>query len=139
MALNTEHLNRCIRTLESALSLLNKSDPDSVDYEIYRNASVKGFELALETSGKLLRKALKPYFATSEAVDRLAFKDIFRHAAKHGLLNVEEVERWLGYRDNRNTTAHDYGKGFAEETLALLPDFVVDAKRLQEVLGHGGH
>ena len=139
MALNTEHLNRCIRTLESALSLLNKSDPDSVDYEIYRNASVKGFELALETSGKLLRKALKPYFATSEAVDRLAFKDIFRHAAKHGLLNVEEVERWLEYRDNRNTTAHDYGKGFAEETLALLPDFVVDAKRLQEVLGHGGH
>lgn len=137
--LNTEHLKRCIRTLENALCLLNQSDPDSVDYEIYRNASVKGFELALETSGKLLRKALKPYFATSKAVDVLAFKDIFRHAAKHGLLNVEEVERWLRYRDNRNTTAHDYGKGFAEETLALLPDFVIDAKRLQEVLGHEGH
>lgn len=139
MALNTEHLKRCIRTLESALCLLNQSDPDSVDYEIYRNASVKGFELALETSGKLLRKALKPYFATSKAVDALAFKDIFRHAAKHGLLSVEEVERWLRYRDNRNTTAHDYGKGFAEETLALLPDFVIDAKRLREVLGHEGH
>jgi len=28
------------------------------------------------------------------------------------------------YCDNRNKTAHDYGIGFAEETLKLLPDFV---------------
>jgi len=136
MSLNTEHLRRCIQTLESSLDRLNQSKPDSTEYEIYRNAVVKGFELALEISGKLLRKALSPFFATQKAVDGLTFKDIFRHAAKHNILNVEEVERWFKYRDNRNTTAHDYGEGFAEETLVLLPDFVADARRLQEQLDH---
>nr|VFJ58681.1 MAG: Nucleotidyltransferase substrate binding protein like [Candidatus Kentron sp. FM]VFJ59573.1 MAG: Nucleotidyltransferase substrate binding protein like [Candidatus Kentron sp. FM]VFK14829.1 MAG: Nucleotidyltransferase substrate binding protein like [Candidatus Kentron sp. FM] len=129
---NTDHLERCIRTLASSLEMLQRSDPGSIEYEIYRNATVKGFELALETAGKLLRKALKPYFASSRAVDRLSFKDLFRHAAKHDLMSVEAVERWFIYRDNRNTTAHDYGEGFAEETLGLLPQFIFDARQLRE-------
>jgi len=47
---------------------------------------------------------------------------------------VEEVERWFAYRDNRNSTAHDYGEGFAKETLVLLPGFIVDAKTLESIL-----
>jgi len=39
------------------------------------------------------------------------------------------------YRDNRNDTTHDYGEGFAEGTLRLLPGFIVDAKRMLSVLG----
>lgn len=136
MALNTEHLSRCIQTLESSLNMLNQSEPGSTEYEIYRNAAIKGFELTLEISGKLLKKAIKPFFATPKAVDRLTFKDVFRHAAKHDILSIEEVERWFDYRDNRNLTAHDYGEGFAEETMALLPGFVADAKKLQEKLTH---
>ena len=58
------------------------------------------------------------------------FKDIFRHAAKHSLITTDETERWFKYRDNRNNTAHDYGKGFAEETLNLLPQFIMDAKSI---------
>lgn len=134
MALNTEHLNRCIETLEGSLEMLNQSDQGSTEYEIYRNAAVKGFELTLEISGKLLRKALKPFFATPRGVDRLSFKDVLRHAAKHDFLTVEEVERWFEYRDNRNITAHDYGEGFAEETKELLPKILADAKKLRERL-----
>ena len=33
-----------------------------------------------------------------------------------------------------NNTAHDYGEGFAEETLALLPDFINDARRIETTL-----
>jgi len=132
MKLNTEHLGRCIQTLEGSLELLRDSEPETIDHEIYRNATVKGFELTLEVAGKLLRKTLKPYFASSRAVDKLYFKDLFRHAAKHGLLTVEEVERWFLYRDNRNTTAHDYGAKFAAETLRLMPGFITDSKRLKE-------
>lgn len=136
MKLNTEHLGRCIQTLESSLELLQRSEPKSIDYEVFRNATVKGFELALEAAGRLLRKTLKPYFAGGRAVDKLYFKDLFRHAAKHGLLSTEEVERWFAYRDNRNTNAHDYGEKFAEETLRLLPGFIADAKLLKERLDH---
>jgi len=130
MTLNTDHLERCIDTLDSALDMLSRSNPRDIEYEVFRNAAVKGFELTLETSGKLLRKTLKPYFATPKEVDRLTFKDVFRHAAKHGILSVEAVERWFRYRDNRNSTAHDYGEGFAEETLKLLPDFSADVRAL---------
>ena len=134
MTLNTDHLERCIDTLESALGMLIKTTPGNIEYEVFRNAAVKGFELTLETSGKLLRKTLKPYFATPKEVDRLTFKELFRYAAKHGLISVEAVDRWFKYRDNRNTTAHDYGEGFAEETLALLPDFAADARALLEII-----
>ena len=64
----------------------------------------------------------------------MAFRDLFRHAAKHGLMQPEAVERWLAYRDNRNDTAHNYGEDFAEATLNLLPDFVADAKALAAMI-----
>lgn len=135
MNLNTAHYARCIDTLESALALFNATTPDSIEREIFRNAVVKGFELSLETAGKLLRKGLKAYTGRPRDVDRLTFKDLLRHAARHDLLTVDAVERWFCYRDNRNNTAHDYGVGFAEETLALLPGFIADARVLEKTLG----
>jgi hypothetical protein len=97
---------------------------------MYRSACVKEFEIILEQCGKLLKKALKPYFHSSKAVDKLIFKDLFRYAAKHCMIDPEACERWLIYRDNRNSTAHDYGEDFAEETVNLLSQFIVDAKTL---------
>ena len=97
---------------------------------MYRSACVKEFEIILEQAGKLLKKTLKPYYSSSSEVDKLVFKDIFRNSAKHGILSINEVDRWMMYRDNRNTTAHNYGVGFAEETLVLLPQFIADAKSL---------
>jgi nucleotidyltransferase substrate binding protein (TIGR01987 family) len=140
MSLSTKHLARCIQTLESSLMHLSQVPEDSLDYEIFRNAVVKGFELTLETAGKLLRKAIKDYTGNPRAVDELTYKDVLRHAAKHGLLDAAVVERWFAYRDNRNNTAHDYGEGFAEETLGLMPDFMADVRTieatLREKLGH---
>ncbi len=109
--------------------MLSQSDPQKIEYDLYRSACVKEFELILEQIGKLFKKCLKPYFHSSKVVDSLFFKDVFRHAANHGLISLEEAERWIKYRDNRNSTAHDYGVGFAEETLLLLPTFLEDAKR----------
>ena len=141
MNLNTYHYARCIRTLEVSLSQLQKAEPESIEFEIFRNAVVKGFELTLEIAGKLLRKALKLYTGRPRDVDALTYKDVLRHAAKHDLMSTEMVDRWFVYRDNRNNTAHDYGIGFAEETLKLLPKFVDDARMLEttlrERLGNG--
>ncbi len=134
MSIDTTFLRRCIRTLELALSTLRGSQTDDFVYDIYRAACVKEFELVLEQSGKLLRKCLAAFFASNSQADRLSFKDMFRHAAKHGLIETDAVERWLLYRDNRNNTAHDYGEGFAETTLKLLPDFIADANALASVL-----
>lgn len=137
MSINTEYLARCITTLEKAYELIKTVQEGSVDYEMYRNSLVKGFEMALEQSGKLLRKRLQPYFASKKAVDTLTFKDLFRHAYKHSLLNEDEILRWMKYRDNRNNTAHDYGRAFAEETLTLVEDFLKDVKNLRTVIENG--
>ncbi len=99
-------------------------------YDIYRAACVKEFELVLEQSGKLLRKLLAAWFASNRKADHLHFKDLFRHATRHGLISPNASERWLRYRDNCNFTAHDYGEDFAEATLRLLPGFIKDAKAL---------
>jgi nucleotidyltransferase substrate binding protein (TIGR01987 family) len=138
MALNTEHLMRTAKTLEQALKAIEAhKQPHDILFDLYRNAAIKSFELSLETAGKLLRKAIKAYGATSKSVDSLIFNDVLRQAFKHGLLDAESVERWLQYRLNRNNTAHDYGEGFANETLKILPDFLNDvrvlAPKIQEV------
>lgn len=132
--LNIDYFIRCIGTLERAFKLLNEQPEDGDLYDIYRAACVKEFEIILEQTGKLLKKCLKPYFSSPKQVDQLTFKDAFRVAAKHGLISLEDSERWLDYRDNRNSTAHDYGAGFADDTLALLPQFILDAYQISNVI-----
>ncbi|MGL5452409.1 MAG: nucleotidyltransferase substrate binding protein [Aeromonas sp.] len=141
MALNVIHLLRTAATLEQALLALNKvaeqDQQDDILFDLYRNAAIKSFELSLETCGKLLRKALKAYGGAPRSVDGLVFNDVLRTAGKHALLDEAAVSRWLAYRANRNSTAHDYGEGFANTTLALLPDYLTDVRalavKLQEV------
>jgi len=130
MHINLDYLNRCITTLENAYRHLLNADPNDILYDIYRAACVKEFELVLEQSGKLLKKRISIYFASNKAVDKLSFKEIFRQAVMHTLLDIDTSERWLAYHDNRNNTAHDYGEEFAETTLQLLPQFIIDAKAL---------
>ena len=135
MRIDTTFLRRCIKSLEIALGEIGKhQEANDFLYDVYRAACVKEFELVLEQSGKLLRKRLAAFFASNRQADRLVFKDLYRHAAKHGLIDPDTVERWLQYRDNRNDTAHNYGEDFAEATLKLLPEFVVDAKALADML-----
>lgn len=138
MALNVDHLLRTAATLEQALLALEKTrSSEDILFDLYRNAAIKSFELSLETAGKLLRKALKLYAGSPRSVDALVFNDLLRHAGKHGLLDAGGVERWLAYRANRNNTAHDYGEGFANDTLKLLPGYLADVRalagKLQEV------
>lgn len=133
-ALNTDYFSRCIRTLEQAYTHLATLPKDDLTYDIYRAACVKEFEIILEQAGKLLKKSLRDYFATPKQADQLNFKDIFRFAAKHSLMTIEESERWMRYRDNRNATAHDYGIDFAKQTLPLLSQFILDAKQLHRVV-----
>ena len=135
MYIDTTFLRRCIGSLEFVFAEISKrSQADDVTQDIYRAACVKEFELVLEQCGKLLRKRLAAYFASNQQADRLNFRDLFRHAARHDLLDAEAVERWLKYRDHRNHTAHDYGEDFAETNLKLLPTFLPDARSLADVI-----
>lgn len=132
--IDATHLRRCIDTLSRAFDQLGRHDADSVMHDVFRAACVKEFELVLEQSGKLLSKRIRPWFSSNRQVDKLTFKDFFRHAAKHALIEADACERWLQYRDNRNDTAHKYGQDFATATLKLLPKFIADARALADVI-----
>ena len=138
MTLNVEHLLRTAATLEQALLALDKTQaPEEILFDLYRNAAIKSFELSLETAGKLLRKALKAFGGAPRNVDALVFNDVLRHAGKHAIFDEAAVTRWHAYRANRNSTAHDYGERFANETLKLLPAYLDDVRalaiKLQEI------
>ncbi len=131
MSLNVEHLLRTAATLEQALFAIARTPAeDAVMFDLFRNAAIKSFELSLETAGNLMRKALKAYGGSPRSVDTLVVNDVLRHAGKHGMLDESGVERWLAYRANRNSTAHDYGEGFANITLKLLPAYLQDVRAL---------
>jgi len=132
--IDTQYLVKCNEALKRANSMLQNYSQDDIEYEIYRSAVVKEFEILLEQSAKLLKKVLRAYFHSNKEVDKLTFKDIFRHAGLHGLLELQEVERWLQYRDNRNNTAHDYGVEFADNTLVLIDDFIQDIDKIIKVI-----
>ena len=134
MNLNTDHLKRCIETLQSSVTLYGQAEAGSVEQEVFRNAIVKGYELVQETSFKLIRKALRDFGHGARQLDATTVKDLLRLAAAPGLLTLDAVERWFVYRDNRNNTAHDYGEGFAKETLGLLPGFLADVTILEKKL-----
>ncbi|MDR2169109.1 MAG: nucleotidyltransferase substrate binding protein [Planctomycetaceae bacterium] len=134
MKLNTVYFSKSINVLEHALKLISETDTKDITYVIYRSACIKEYEIILEQSVKLLRKALKPYFSLASAVDKLTFKDVLRHAVLRGIITVEESEQWMQYRDSRNTTVHDYGDEFAETTLSFFPQFIKDAKRLCDAI-----
>ena len=133
--IDTKHFSKCIATLELSLKHLQSTKKTNPEYEVFRNATIKGFELTLEIAGKLLRKALKIYTSNPSSVDELTYKDMFRHAAKHHLLSTEATERWFSYRDNRNYRDHDDGIALAEEILKLFPHFIDDARSLEKKIG----
>ena len=132
--IDTTYLTKCNLALERAYSKLLQHQESEIEYEIYRSAAIKEFEIILELSGKLLKKVLRDYFHSNRAVDKLVFKEIFRQAGRHGLLNIDEVERWLTYRDNRNSTSHDYGEALANKTLVLIENFIMDTNKIIEVI-----
>jgi len=85
-------------------------------------------------ASRCLRKRLAAFFAGSRKADRLSFSDVFRHAARRGMVDGEAAERWLASRDSRNEAAHDRGEALAERTPKLPPTVVADARALADMI-----
>ena len=132
--IKTEYLEKCLQVLERSYAMIRSVERNTIDFEMYRNSLVKSFEMTLEQSGKLLKKKLTPFFSSKKEADKLQFKDIFRYAFYHSLIDEASVERWFKYRDNRNNTAHDYGEEFADKTLSLIENFIADVKELIRII-----
>ena len=132
--LDVTGLERCLRTLRRAHERLVVTGPDLEDHDVFRAACVKEFELILEIVVKLLRRVLAEYVTATRELANMPFKHILRLAAQHGLLSLDEVDRWLVHCDNRNTSAHEYGMQFAEKIISHLPVFISDTEAVLTTL-----
>lgn len=56
--INTEYLEKNITVLEKSYEMLQQATEGTIDYELYRNSLVKGFEMTLEQSVKLLKNMI---------------------------------------------------------------------------------
>ncbi len=90
MSINTDFLVRCIDKWEETVEQLQRRDPEETIHDMLRAASVRELEVALEHSGSLLKKRLRPYFASS-SMDGLGrvFDNIF----------IERLWRTVKYED----------------------------------------
>lgn len=155
MKLNFDHLQPSSLTLERSLQSMAHAELGSIDYEVFRNAVIKSFELTLETAGKLLRSVLKAYVGSPKTVDALIFKTFAniatyprgeapsraRRRLRHGdtVLSTVRPERgsyFLVLNPPENRVA---STGFAVLTPTKVPwSFLHAAVTLPEVSDHLG-
>ena len=135
--INTDNLIQTVTTLELALEGLRDQEPGEPMYNVYRGACMNEFQVVLDLTASLLRRRLRPSFATIRQVNDLTFRQVFRQAARLHLISLDECRRWLDYRDHRNRIAHRYGREFAEQALTALPPMIEHARRIAQLLRAG--
>ena len=132
--MDTTFLRSRLDRLRACLDTLDDSE-DATTLCLAGEVGAEYFEVALEQSGKLLRKSLRPWFASNRQADRLTFRNIFRHAAKHGLIDTDAGERWLGYRDAVDSLVdRDNDNRFHAAAVDLLRAFLTDARALADTI-----
>lgn len=118
-SLSLEPLRRALTSLGLALA-----QPKN---EFTRDAVIKRFEYTYELAWKTLRRYLETEEG-ADAVSRLGRRDLYRLAARHGLL--VDPTAWFEYHDSRNETAHVYDEEVAERVYLVARRFVGDAAAL---------
>ena len=132
--MTTQNLEGCVVRLEFIHDHLTQQDLEEFTYEIFSNACVKEFEVIDGLSTTLLRRRLVLLLTPHHQVGGLSHRDVFRHAARPGLISTQQCERWTNYWDLRHDRAHRWVEDFANNTLSWLPQFIDDVRDLVEVL-----
>jgi nucleotidyltransferase substrate binding protein (TIGR01987 family) len=101
------------------------------DDELARDGVIKRFDYSIDMCWKLMQRYLKDALNTDETQIRTK-RDIFREAARHGL--IDAPERWFNYYDARNKTAHIYRAEIAENVYGKVASFLDDADAFMKEL-----
>lgn len=135
MSLSLNSLKKSIDALHRSVKI---SDTEMKDLhpnlqETVRAGVIQNFEVAYEQSWKMIQRWIKENRSAEEAENPRTRKDLFRMAARDGL--ISDPLLWFGYGESRNLTAHTYDQDKAEEVFQTARKFVVDAQYLLDQLG----
>lgn len=107
-------------------------DFDQDTWEAVRGGVIKSFEVAYELAWKMMQRWLKTFQDPNLLSEQRTKQDLFRNAAKFGL--IDDPTRWFRYLNLRNLTTHTYDELPAQEVYEGARDFLVDAMALLERL-----
>lgn len=130
MQLDTSNLRKAIDTLERSLRVADEaagsSDRDLM--ETVRAGVIQNFEMAYEQSWKFIQRWLRENQTPEDADYPRTRKELFRMAARHGLIN--DPLPWFSYGDARNLASHTYNTEQAVSVYNAVKRFLPDAKAL---------
>lgn len=129
MSLDLTPLQNAIARLEEGL---NRYRRDVADTQI-RDGLIQRFEFTYELSHKFLKRYLAVTSANPEAVAEMAFADLIRSGCDAGLLR-QEWPAWRLFREMRSKTSHAYDEAMALDVVAVIPQFLEEARYLADRL-----
>jgi nucleotidyltransferase substrate binding protein (TIGR01987 family) len=138
MKLDLSSLQKAVESLEKTIKVSEDkkftAGLDENAKEAIRAGVIQNFEFTYELCWKFVRRWLKENADVEEAEYPRTRKELFRLAARFGL--IKDPLSWFSYGDARNLTSHTYDEDKAETVYETAVDFIEDAKylldRLQE-------
>ena len=131
MILDLSSLIKAVKSLDKILNIALSNKMDKLDQDLkdaVRAGVIQNFEFTYELCWKFMQRWLKENQNKEEANFPRTRKDLFRIAAKCGL--IKDPESWFVYGDARNLTAHTYSEDTAEIVFEAAVKFIGDAKYL---------
>jgi len=134
MALNLSSLQKAIDTLQRSINAAQEG-AESLDADVLEAVKagvIQHFEVTYELCWKFILRWIKENRSSEDAENPVTRKEIFRQAARYGLIG--SPESWFVYGDARNLTSHTYNQSQAVSVYNTAMGFLDDAKYLLEKL-----
>ena len=132
MPLDFTSLEKAVARLSEGLSR-HLSEP--ADTQL-RDGLTLRFESTYDLSHKMLRRALEAAAATPGEIDLMSFPTLVRTGYEQGVLE-QGWSAWEAYRKMRNITSHTYDEVQANAVVAMIPEFLQEARFLLQRLTDG--
>jgi nucleotidyltransferase substrate binding protein (TIGR01987 family) len=130
MALELESLCKAVDALERSLGVAGKSMSsfDEDMRETVRAGVIQHFEMAYEQCWKFMQRWIRENVSPEDADSQRTRKELFRMAARHGL--ISDPEPWFLFGEARNLTSHTYDQEQAVSVYDTAGEFLPHAKGL---------
>ncbi len=129
--LDLSSLQKAIGSLEELLKRVRDDEfmagLDEVVQKGLRAGVIQNFEFTFELCWKFIQRWIRLNRSPEDA-DPLVRKDLFRMAARYGL--ISDPTLWFDYAEARNLTPHTYDESRAQEVYDTAVGFVGEARYL---------
>jgi nucleotidyltransferase substrate binding protein (TIGR01987 family) len=133
LALDLTSLEKAVGALQRAISVdLAQKEMSEEVREVLRSGVVQSFEVAYEQCWKFMQRWLRDNQSLADADNVRTRKDLFRAAARYGLIADPTV--WFSYGEARNLTSHTYNERQASAVYESARKFAADAQAFLDKL-----